>query len=537
MTNQSNYKNNQNFKIDINEFYNSVVSEIDEIRGYVNISSPDNLKKLNLLKVSDFGGVTNKLQVSDSYQESRAHAFLRLVGFPVVGTGNDFYNPGHDGVKYLFDNIFTTKTRKISKKLEIINSPRSGYYDFSVKRESYYNSKVQEWFGYQNIITSSFILSSYNIRNFNDHVDKYQEIFDFDIDNQSYLVKLADPLNRSLLEYSTNNIKLTAKRYHYIFPLIVDPRLDLAAIKKPAVPFTWKQSQLQINPTITAKIPLLQKVIESRYLAANRQGEVGAYAQDIIDFVSANDEIKDDEIISKIQDPTSYGIVERQMFLKFLNLISSMVDELISAQNDIDLVYGITWYLPICGTKGIESGIRSYDIGLFENKYNSELDNEIQRFRIKDTLNKITPQTSKVQNEGISKSITDFIAPGIDIITKAFGDISRSTYQSLIRTKLSFDTKASEAFKNIELIMGEFSGLGLCDIVAILAGLYLVERRYLLGLLDDDAYDRCIKILKLSGEPRPTLEESLAEIQKNVFQVYNIMQTIYTERKQFGIRI
>lgn len=540
MTNQSNYKNNQNYDIDIEEFYNSIISEIDEIRGYVNISSPNNLKKVNKLKLSDFSGISGKLQVDSSFQESRMHAFYRLIGFPVISANNDFYNPGHDGIVNIFDSIFGTKIRKTSDKLNIANNPIKGFYEFSSNRESYYNSKIKQNYIYQDINTSAFLLSLYNVRNFNDHTEKYNQVFDINQENQSYLVKLTDPLNRSLLEYNdgADVTKLTSKRYHHIFPLAVDPRLDLSAIKRPSVPFPWKQSQIQVNNTTVAKLPILQSVIESRYIASNRQGEIGNYGQEIVNFIKSNNEIKDEDLINKIQDPSTYGIVERQMFLKFINLISSMIDELILAQNDIDLVFGITLYLPMCGLDGPEFGIKSYNSGLFNTKYNSNLDKDIQLFQTKSLINSLVPQINTNQTtETIGEKIQDFIGSIISPFSKSFGDKINDNYESLISRKKTFDEKASNALRKIEIIMGECSGLGLCDVIAILAGLYLVDRKYLLGLLDEDAFNRASKKLNISDEDKPTIIESIEQLQKIIFDMYNIMQIIYTERKQYGIRV
>jgi len=538
MTNQSNYKNNQNYQINIENFYNTIVSEIDDIRGYVNISSPDNLKKVKTIKPEDFSGISGKLQVSDTYQESRISAFLRLIGLPVISNSGAFYNPGHDGIKYLTDPIFNTRQIKTKNKVDIINNPINGFYNFSNKKEAYYNSTVVNNLSYRDINTSLYLLTSYNLRNFNDHIDKYQNAFDFELENHSYLVKLSDPLNRSLLEY-IESPKLIAKRYHFIFPLINDPRLDLCAIKRPSVPFPFKKSHLQINPTLTAKIPLLQTIIENRYLSQNRQGEIGQFGQQIVDFVKSNEKIKDEKLINNIQDPTSYGIVEREMFLKFINLISSMVDELIQAQSDIDLTFSITTYLPICNPSGPEAGVKTLSVDLFTDKFNTDLDKEIKLFLYKDFINNLTPQTNLTNTtaDTIGEKITEYLGSVIDYTAEAFGNLIKDTLSSLLKRKTVFDNKASDALRKIEIIMGEFSGLGLCDIIAILGAMYLVERKFLLGLLDDDAFLRASKKLNISNEERPPVQESIIELQKTVFGLYNIMQIIYTERKQFGIRV
>jgi len=535
MTNQSNYQNTQNYEINIDDFYNGIISEIDDIRGYVNISNPDNLKKLSSLKTSDFGGLSGRLQVSSDFQESRAHAFFRLIGFPVISSTNAFFNPGHDGIKYLSDPTFPPRQIKNKNKLDIINSPISGFYEFSIKRESYYNSTVKSWFNYQDINTTAYLLSSYNVRFFNSHTENYQNTFDFNIENQSYLVKLTDALNRSLLEYNDSKQvdKLIAKRYHYIFPLIVDPRLDLSAIKRPCVPFPFKASQMQVNETTQAKPCLLQTIIENRYSPENTQIQFGDYINQIIDFVKSNDSIKDEDLINKIKDPGKYGVIERQIFLRFINLINSMVDELIQAQSEVDLTSAITLYLPICGIDGPEAGIKSFNSSIFSTKFSTELDNDLRKFQFKKFVESINPQ----ETNNTSDTLGEKIQASIDIGTQAFGNKINETVESLSKRKLVFDNKASDALRKIEIIMGEFSGLGLCDIIAILGGLYLVDKKYLLGLLDQDAFSRATIKLRLFNETQPTVEESLLELQKLVFDMYNIMQIIYTEKKQFGIRI
>lgn len=535
MTNQSNYQDTQNYQIDIEEFYSGIIAEIDDIRGYVNISNPDNLKKLSSLKASDFGGVSGRLQVSSELQESRAHAFFRLIGLPVISSTNAFYNPGHDGIKYLSDPIFATRQIKNQNKLDIINSPISGFYDFSIKRESYYNSTIKNWFNYQDINTSTYLLSSYNVRFFNSHTEKYQDVFDFDPENQSYLVKLTDALNRSLSEYGENNQvnKLIAKRYHYIFPLIVDPRLDLAAIKRPCIPFPFKASQMQVNETTVAKLCLLQTIIENRYSPENTQIQFGDYINQIVDFIKSNDSIKDEELINKIKDPSKLGIIERQIFLKFINLINSMIDELIQAQAEIDLTSTITLYLPICSVDGPEAGVKSFNSSLFNSKFNTELDNDIRKFQFKKLIESLVPEQPNNTSDTLGEKIQSSIKSIIDIGIQAFGSKINETADSLYKRKLIFDNKASDALRKIEIIMGEFSGLGLCDIIAILGGLYLVDKKYLLGLLDQDAFSRATIKLRLFNQTQPSINESLLELQKSIFDMYNIMQVIYTEKKQF----
>ena len=94
-------------------------------------------------------------------------------------------------------------------------------------------------------------------------------------------------------------------------------------------------------------------------------------------------------------------------------------------------------------------------------------------------------------------------------------------------------TAANEQLKIIELIMGEYSGFGLADMIAIMGGLYLMPVKSLLGFLDEDAYDRAKKAPGLKGkipdENPATIYVALDDLTKNVISLYNIMDEYMEE--------
>lgn len=538
MANQSNYKDNQIFEIDINLFYEDFIKQIDSIRGYINIASPKNLKFLNKISESDFSGLSGKLSVEQTYQESRIHAFYRLIGFPILGNNGQFYSPGHDAIKYPLD--FLSRKQNKSYKLSVINNIKENFYEFSKKREEYFNTKVKEWYSYQDINTVTFLLSSYNVRNFNDHIDKLSKTFDFNFDNQSYLVKLSDSLNRSLLEYSsyTNKeqfpTKLIAKRNHNIFPFLVDPRLDLSASKRVCVPFPLNKSQAIINESYEAPRCLLEAIITQRFNDQNSSENDQIFVKSLNNFIENFTSIKDEFVINKINQKSIYSTSEKEILNKFLNLISSMMDELIDAQKNVGFVQANTYWAPICGLNGLEGPINSFSIPLLSNpKFKTSFDNDLSLFQAKDILNSITPESETPEETEFSFS--SFFNSFFDTASKSFGSLIKRSADDLLKQKKFFDNSGADSLRKIEIIMGEFSGLGLCDIVAIIGGLYSMDRNYLLGLIDSDSFIRATKKLRLYTIEQPGLEESIIELNKSVFSFYNIMQKVYVDKSKFGL--
>ena len=84
-------------------------------------------------------------------------------------------------------------------------------------------------------------------------------------------------------------------------------------------------------------------------------------------------------------------------------------------------------------------------------------------------------------------------------------------------------TKAVKALSNIEKIIGEGSGLGLIDVLAVYIALWSIDIGALVGLLDDRAYGRMLENnpeLKLpNGTSRLGVVESLTQLQTQVHRV------------------
>ena len=82
--------------INVNNLHESIIKKIDSIRSYIVVSSVKIDKNINLDK-QDFDEILKKnIKKEKDPQESRCHAFYRLIGLPVVDKDGYGYNPGFD---------------------------------------------------------------------------------------------------------------------------------------------------------------------------------------------------------------------------------------------------------------------------------------------------------------------------------------------------------------------------------------------------------------------------------------------------------
>jgi hypothetical protein len=83
------------------------------------------------------------------------------------------------------------------------------------------------------------------------------------------------------------------------------------------------------------------------------------------------------------------------------------------------------------------------------------------------------------------------------------------------------------------MIMGEFSGLGLADIVAIMGSLYVMPFEDLLGFLDDDAIVRAEEVLEQPADSlknkRSGITDAMTSLCNTVNGFYQIMDQIFQD--------
>lgn len=546
--NQANYQDNQNLDIDIDKIYSDFIQEIDSNRSIVNISNQGNQAFLNNLNKNNITSLARLVKVETTPQESRCHAFFRLVGFPVVAQDGRYYNPGFDIVKNPFKNI------TIDKKIEIANNAIQGFRVFSFRRETYVNSILQTFSLNESISAIALALSSsIQIRSFSVPVT-ITDNFDTSIDSQSYTANLLGQIgkynNVSLLEYVDEGgnkpsvSKLNRIRYHFIKPFIVDPRIDFSVSpsqRRIAVPFVTNRSDLLIAENTYVKRPLLEKVIRERFTLNNPNNVIGLAGQNIRNYILNVPSVRDDPLIQQMVDDV-FNLNEAPQFEKFLNIIRAMLTKLVDAQKTIQIIQSKYYWLPIPSTIGPEGGCNVKNIIISQNipdgpnnSFITPADRSLITGILKQAANQFNAQVAPVDG---TPDLGGFAFDNFKVTfdkdtSEALGDIVGAEVARLTKQRNKDLSDANEALRTIEIIMGEFSGLGLCDIVAVMGALYIMPKEDILGFLDEDAFPRMISALSLqiSGLVNPGLDQAMTSFIAKVKDFYNLMDKIYQDLK------
>jgi hypothetical protein len=323
-TPQSNFQNSQNYSIDIPQMYQDFITggisdndnvAIDDIRSQINLSSLSlsTATVINSLSLSASGVSTttsstpNTTTPSPLAQESRCHAFYRIIGFPVVGSDKStFYNPGYDPIVNGITEVMT-----LAKKITIAEDPITGYEKLSQARENYPNvvasifatptttdasvlSLTSGTIGNNNTLNIRTFAAPFPTAPFPTAGGSSPDPFDTTIADQQYPSSLGSYLIGSQAQpfsslfgidgsmpdpvITSNGISVgisSGNHSHIIVPFTVDPRIDFATFpidsstaanvsKKIAVPFVSNQANLKISATSVCERPLLEKVIRDR---------------------------------------------------------------------------------------------------------------------------------------------------------------------------------------------------------------------------------------------------------------------------------
>jgi len=162
---------------------------------------------------------------------------------------NQFYNSGYypiDTKSPTGENLIINKTNK----LKISQNPIDNFNKLSNFRETYFSRYFADTFQQSTKIDASVLaLSTFNVRNFSAPLEKTLNVFDTNVNNQSYNVLLKNSKGTQLVDYvdlsgnKPTKIESKAKRFHIIKPFLVDARIEYSVMpinKIICVPFLSK---------------------------------------------------------------------------------------------------------------------------------------------------------------------------------------------------------------------------------------------------------------------------------------------------------
>ena len=591
---QSTYQNYQNLQVNVQKMYKHYITGsstpgdneigeipgIDDVRATITLDTTrsktvDLVNSLNISPTSKVSTNTANTTTPVQFaQESRCHAFYRIIGFPVIASdAKSYYNPGLDVIRQ-YDVNGNPIPRKIGlkEKIEIASKIDSKFEAISRARETYAAGTAQIFAVPASVEAGVLALTSGtygdkgspNIRPFNAPFATNTSLnpFDFELAHQTYqkpgnissTSSRTGELPLKLSEYQDNSgntpnakiggYQIMSGHSHIIVPFMVDPRIDFSIwangsstvkniSRRIAVPFAPDASFLMAGSSNFSDRPYLEKIITKRYSAFNNTTDAGQATEDLVDYVKSFKNIQDVKIgsvaISDIFSNQIYKLSQQASFAKYLNKMQSLVDALVAAMNTIHARQGNFYWLPSPSQSGPEGGcdIRAVPINI---KFRPEFLTINDRDIIKNQLDYfMTNINSGASQANAIPDIAGVSSPGPGITfdtdtSDAEGDVTANAQENLTTRRTRLLKDAGEALQIVEMIMGEFSGLGLCDIVAILGALNVMPKEFLLGFLDADAYSRARTVV--GGLPQDQSQLQASDGKSTAVNITNSMTAL-----------
>lgn len=600
-TPQSNFQSNQNFDPDIRKMHKHFITGgntpddndtaqsvgIDDLRGQISVSvtgqtSSNLIKALNINPATETPAPTPTTSTPVQLaQESRCHAFYRIIGFPVVSEDKKtFYNPGFDIIKQIDSGGKPIKRKvDLAFKLKVAGNVGSQFEAISRARESYAAGTAQIFSVPESVEAGVLALTSgtygsksnVNKRLFAQPFIVNNEPFDFSLGSQAYSSPGNILMNSSWVgdkevifaDYQDatgvkpnpgiGGYKILRQHSHIIKPFMVDPRIDFSIwaseskttsglSRRVAVPFVPDASYLKTSDTAKAERPLLEKIITEAYSVLSPT-DAGDAVTNAIDYVKANKDIQTISIggvqVGDIFSGKVFKASQQQAFAQYLLTIDALMAHLVASMNIIHAAQGIYYWLPIPAANGPEAGCTTRDVPLNQNISTDLItsdDFNIIKNQVQVILSSVTSiiaQPTATPDPG-DYAFSNYKLTFDPATSDSQGDWGAKTKETLAAKRNRVLSKAGEALQVVEMIMGEFSGLGLADIIAVMGALYTMPPTDLLGFLDEDAIDRAEVVLKaqpgsLRAQRPSDITQPMTSLASFVNGFYKIMDQVFQD--------
>jgi hypothetical protein len=486
--------------------------------------------------------------------ESKVHAFYRMLGFPVVSPSGKYYNPGYNpyGGSFLtakhrqevddeyyskskiYNNIYE-REKRLNNLLSIFKNP-----DSNIENTSFCLSI--KYFNSINCLEETMEpLESYKQSKKNqDRINYFEKFFIFN-DEETY-----DILTQLAQKYS--------EIPHQLHPFITDPRIcknvapDTNLI---CIPFLPNKSATAIKKNTFLNRPGLEMIIRMRLEddlvdtsfikniknilekstdnLANSTGVLGSnILSNLVLFGTTLKLPKDvEDQLSNVSD------LQFRMATKLMKILKTCINKLQEASNVIDSVENTVNWVPVVGGSGpIDGPIVNYMNTSIKNTQ-LEIDNKIKELELKKLNAEFSNKDFSVLGTFASPFITNTFAEDVSSYNDRISELQNS--------KKATEMRGFKSLKDIEIISGITSGLGLIDVISIYLALWTIDLQVLLAFLDADAFSRLLSeqdgkyasspVVQKQNNSPITILDALKEF-KN--KLYNILEfsDIYLRNNQ-----
>lgn len=580
---QTQFTDSQDAKIDLDDLYNNLISIIDTYRSHVSVSANQSqinqfISALNTAtqspnSPSDPNQYLSQLVVSPTPQESRCSAFYRLTGLPVVSP-QGLYSPGYDTSTSYLNTVLNTKA-------QILNSIDPAVFTLMDAREAYINALYSVFAQSNptadtaNINASVLALSSVagnavrpftissNFLSSSNPFDTNQSDFSYSISQYNTVgtaqLSQYQDVNGNTPFITLNALNLSAslqnplqQRAHFIKPFMTDPRVDITLQPPKAricAPFITNSSQSVYAGDTTSGIvlirPFIEYVMTTRFSVEQTSTLLPARYQAIQQYVQNTQAVNSQDLLTAIIQPLATTI-EDQQFLNNFNIMRAMIDRLYNAKVEINQTEIAYHWDPIPDpVYGLEGDIGTQSI-LIQQLSNGTVQLDPLATTIEKTIMTYTA-TAALSNPNIQPASPDLgsfafqsIQPLPDsMTTSGFGSQNQNSLDNLTTQRTNSTNKAAAALRDIEIIMGEFTGFGLSDAIAIYAALWTIDPNTLVYMIDDNAFNRMTTLYPnlassavstRSGGGSMSAQTVLQNFETQVKLMYSLMDSLYATR-------
>lgn len=484
----------QSIDLDIQSLISKFIQPIDRYRSR---SAP------NLM------GSSRSTQLSDRLQESRAHTFYRIMGFPTILPDGRMFSPG-------FNPLLTARDQ--ARRNDIIASMpvalKRANWEREVdarKRYGYFTSGGLEAvllalsMGLRNgqrplsvtegqsmaslseppkqVVTiparKEFILKNFKQRD-------GSEISSVDISVSHKIAPFTtDPIISSSLEPNSGSLSVMVGA-----PFLEKEDLEYEYgkyLQRPGLEFILRlrlrqqniaeQSNITIDNIDLSKITDEISSANQREIAAALTDNVNASADDIKQALSGGGRIEFYTINNLVK--SLKGLIH--LYVENLEILESVSNQIL--------------WIPMSNDGGPERGTKvSTEFVTAKEFIDSwEIEIRLANLQIKNALAKLQQEIGETAEE-TPLQFSDFTISEFQNISNTFNEQIQEE-----KAKLEdLEARASNALRTIEIIGGEVSGFGLIDIISIYLALWSLEIPVLLSLIDDGAAQRLnnIEMLK-----------------------------------------
>jgi len=489
---ESGIEDTQTIIQDISELHKQFVGPIDRLRSLSKPSPQSSFTRVPQSSQSLHEFITqnnfNNIEINpDRPLESRAHCFYRMLGLPVVAPDGSFYSSGFE------PNSTTTldKREKVNKALLADQNLQT----IMLLRERDVQTR-RSTFVRQNIDSTAYALALRYTRSFSEYIDK--NLGPLKADKQTYTIP--DRIFETDRVGSKANFNSAS---HILRPFIVNPLIAdtvMPANNLVCVPFLASKEDTKIDLNVSLLRPGIEFILRMRLQEnssnidflnevkriISQQGSESdsETAQDVRNTISV---ITGESDLATLQNSPAFdSIVGNISSVQFstinilIKTIKLVLEKLDYSIREFDALKNSLNFEPIPTVEGPEYGgnIRtSGGTGL------SEYEQKIGLLRIMD-LN--AQQQQKV--------VSDRLGGGSELFATSVVSVTQKDYSSeiagLTKERDDLASQAIEHMSNIEKIVGEVSGLGLIDVLCIYTALWAIDLDVLLGLIDDEAFER-----------------------------------------------